>query len=71
LAASQEGLSSMKLVRHDEFHEAEADSRLVWQEFPLLLWQLKVPYHVHKSPPLVRILKRKSSLKTAALYNIS
>jgi hypothetical protein len=72
LAASQEVLSRMELVRHDAFHEAETDNRLVGQQFPLLLWHSKVPYYVHKSPPLVHILKRKKSVeKSVGLYNIS
>jgi hypothetical protein len=35
----------------------EADSDPASQEIPCLLWNPKIRYNVHKSPPLVHVLR--------------
>jgi hypothetical protein len=46
----------------------EAASRLATQEFPKILWNPKVYYRVHRSPPLVPLRNKNNPLHNIPYY---
>jgi hypothetical protein len=46
----------------------EAASCAATQEFPDILWNLKIYYNVHKSPPMVRIMSQINQVNTTPSY---
>jgi hypothetical protein len=47
---------------------SESASYSATQEYPKMLWNRKVHYHVHKSPSLLLILNRISPVSTTTPY---
>jgi hypothetical protein len=68
------GLTHAKMIKETDSIEqspsSAANSRSASQKIPRLLWDTNVHYRVHKSPPMVPVLRNMNSVHTLPPYFI-